>query len=158
MFIPVIIVGLAVASLIKNNRRKGQMTGERLKIYNAAISGALKDPVALRKLADGYKKEGLPEQADLLVKRAVLLELPDDVKKARKQVWRKAIASKNKPAVLKLAAEYDNQGCTAAAQHLREYASGLPDTIPAPTPEPVSEPTASPEEHSEPPPEAKAAE
>lgn len=128
--IPVTIVVLCCGSYLRKNRNRGVMTPERMKIYSAAISGALKDPASLDRLANAFAGEGLSEQAVLLRKRAILRRLSKDVKEARRAVWKKAMQSKNKTAVFNLAAEYDKQGCTAAAMRLREYASGLPDKIP----------------------------
>jgi hypothetical protein len=103
------------------------MTTERDRIYRSAISGALKDPAKLRALADAFEREKLYPQAQLLRQRAALRELPPEIKSARRQVWRKAMVSKDKRAVLALADAYEKEGCTTAAQRLRTYASGLPD-------------------------------
>ena len=130
--IPVAIVILGVGGYVKTRKNRGEMTPERLKIFNAAISGALKDPASLDKLAVAFSGEGLHEQAKLLRQRAALKRLPLEVKQARAEVWRRAIASKNKAGILQVAAAYDREGCTSAAMRLREIASGLPDKIPAP--------------------------
>lgn len=130
--IPVGIVLLGVGGYIKTRKLRGEMTPERLKIFNAAISGALKDPASLDKLASAFSGEGLHEQARILRQRAALKRLPSSVKQARAEVWRKAIASKNKAGILVVAAAYDKEGCTSAAMRLREIASGLPDKIPEP--------------------------
>ncbi len=116
------------------------MTPERQKIYTAAISGALKDPESLEKLATAFHGEGLTEQAKLLNQRAALRRLPHPIKVARRDVWRRAMKSQNKPGVLELAEAYDKEGCTAAAMRLREYASGLPSSIP-PAQEPIDDAT-----------------
>lgn len=136
--IPVAIVIIGIGGYAKMRKNRGEMTPERTKIFHAAISGALKDPASLDKLASAFAGEGLHEQAKLLRQRAALKRLPPHIKQARAEVWRKAIASKNKAGMLKLAAAYDQEGCTAAALRLREIASGVPETIPAPE-EPVIE-------------------
>lgn len=138
--IPVAIVILGVGGYVKTRKDRGVMTPERLKIFTAAINGALRDPASLDKLASAFSGEGLHEQAKLLRQRAKLKRLPPEIKEARAAVWRKAVTSKNKAAVLKLAAAYDREGCTSAAMRLREIASGLPDAIPQP-----EEPNLSPE-------------
>lgn len=141
--IPVAIVVLGVGGYVKSSKNRGVMTPERLKIFTAAINGALKDPASLDKLASAFSGEGLHEQAKMLKQRANLKRLPLEVKQARAEVWRRAIVSKNKTGVLKLAAAYEREGCTSAAMRLREIASGLPDAIPQ-TEEPniSSQPTA----------------
>ena len=129
--IPVAIVVLGVGGYVKTKKDRGVMTPERLKIFTAALNGALRDPTSLDKLASAFSGEGLHEQAKILRQRAALKRLPPEVKEARAVVWRRAIVSKNKAGVLKVAAAYDAEGCTQAAMRLREIASGLPDTIPA---------------------------
>lgn len=140
--IPVAIVILGIGGYAKMRKNRGEMTPERLKIFNAAISGALKNPASLDKLASAFSGEGLHEQAKILRQRATLKRLPAAVKQARSDVWRKAVASKNKAGILKVAAAYDREGCTSAAMRLREIASGLPDVIPEPE-EARAEPTVS---------------
>lgn len=150
--IPVAIVILGIGGYAKMRKNRGEMTPERLKIFNAAISGALKDPASLDKLASAFAGEGLHEQAKILKQRASLKRLPQEIKEARNQVWRRAVKSQNKAGVLKLAAAYDREGCTSAAMRLREIASGLPDSIPTPeepnipAPEPTADETSSPED------------
>lgn len=108
-------------------RTKGsELTLERKSIYEAALS-TLKDPSKLRKLADSFSAVGLHNEAEMLRKRAALRELPEDVKAARKATYRKAMASKNKTAILQVAAAYEKEGATGAAQSLRRYAAGLID-------------------------------
>lgn len=142
--LPVAIVLLGVGGYIKTRKNRGEMTPERTKIFNAAISGALQNPASLDRLASAFSGEGLHEQAKLLRQRAALKRLPPEVKQARAAVWRRAIVSKNKAGMLKLAAAYDSQGCTSAAMRLREIASGLPEQIPTPE-EPRIEPEPAPD-------------
>jgi len=130
--IPVAIVVIGVGAYVKSGKDRGVMTPERLKVFSAALNGALKDPESLDKLATAFSGEGLHEQAKLLRQRAMLKRLPLEVKRARADVWRRAVASKNKAGVLQVAAAYEREGCTSAAMRLREIASGLPETIPEP--------------------------
>ncbi len=130
--IPVIIVLLGGAAWMRRDKTHGVMTPERTKIFNAALAGGMHDPGNLEKLAKTFAGEGLSEQAALLYQRAALKRLPNEVKLARRQIWRKAIASQNKAALQRLAAAYDAEGCTSAAMRLREIASGLPDQPPTP--------------------------
>jgi cobalamin biosynthesis protein CobT len=130
--IPVIVVLLGCGAYFRRDKQRGIMTPERTKIFNAAISGGMADPDNLDKLAKSFEEQGLAEQAALLRQRASLKRLPNEVKLARRAIWRKAIKSKNRAAILRLAMAYDGEGCTSAAMRLKEIASGLPDKLPAP--------------------------
>jgi len=105
-------------------RAKKGMTPERQKVYEAALA-SLKDPDALRKLADAFQKEGLAPQAELLRKRAALRELPAEVKTQRRDALRKGLQSKNVEGVEKLAAAFAKEGASGAAASLKQYAAGL---------------------------------
>ncbi len=124
--VPIIIVLLGTGAAIKViKRKKGVMTPERKRIYAAALSGSLKSPEKLRTLAAVFRSEGLDEQAALLEKRAALKEAPADKKALRKGVFRKALSSQNKKAILNVAKEFHKIGATGAATRLEAYAAGL---------------------------------
>lgn len=123
--VPTVVIILSGVAYLRR-KPTAVMSDEQAKIYRAALSGALKDPVKLRKLSDAFAGEGFIPQAKLLRQRAALRELPEATKHRRRQIFRDALKSKNKPAVLNLAQAYEGQGCTNAAARLRDYASGLP--------------------------------
>lgn len=122
--VPGAVVVLVVTSWYRN--RPGEMTADRERLYQSALSGSMKDADAMRKLADAFERERLRPQAKLLRQRAALRELSDEVKKLRRATFRKALKSTNKQAILELAEAYDREGCTGACDRLREVASGLP--------------------------------
>ena len=129
ILLPLMIIGLiGTAGVVQVKRgKKGvdpRTVAERQVIYETALN-TVKDPIKLRTLAQTYRSEGLTAEADMLYKRAALQELPEDVKEARREVFRKAMASTNVDAILGLARAYDSEGCTGAAQNLRKYAAGL---------------------------------
>ena len=135
--IPMIyLVGIgmtAAAAVVKKYRDShssstmhGVLTPARQGVYEAAMT-ALEDPAKLSQLAGEFEKNGLPEQADMIRKRAALRALPKEIKKQRKAVFQKAMQSKNKQAVRNLAQAYYNEGATGAAQALHTYADGLPE-------------------------------
>jgi|SRR5262245_2959780 len=126
VFIPVSIVMMTGVICFQKRNRKVDMTPEHTKIYNAAINGALKDPNKLRQLSDVFAGEGYIPQARLLRQRAQLRELSPAIKAARQSVFRRAMNSRNKTAVLHVAEAFERQGATGAAKKLREYGSGLP--------------------------------
>lgn len=131
--VPVLIVLLGCGAYLRRDKAKGVMTEARTKVFNAALAGGMIDPANLDKLAATFQGQGLPDQAALLRQRAALKRLPNEVKLVRREIWRKAIVSKNKPIMARLAEAYEREGCTSAAMRLREIISGLPpDSLPAP--------------------------
>lgn len=133
MLVPIAIAALGGIAYVVAKKKKasssigsetGKLTPERALLYAEALK-SMKDPASLRKLAQTFRAEGLEPHAVMLEKRAALRELPKEVKEERRAIFRKAIASKNKEAVLKMADAYDNEGATGSADTLREYAEGL---------------------------------
>src|SRR5579864_5293509 len=74
MLVEMAFGGLVLLAWRKVRGRKG-MTKERRDIYLAALEH-LADPKALRELADGYEKDGMPIEAEMLRKRADLRAMP----------------------------------------------------------------------------------
>lgn len=129
ILIPAAVVTVATIAYFRRPKDYGVMTEERKKAYKNALSGAVKEPEVLEKLGKAFELQGLKEQAKLLYQRASLRRLPVEVKRQRKEIFRRLMESKDKAAVLSMAEVYDADGCTNAAQNLRNYASGLPDNI-----------------------------
>ncbi len=102
----------------------GVLTPDRELIYNRAMNN-LQDPVKLRKLAEGFKSQGLKPQADMLEKRAGLRELPRDVKNERRAVFKKLMQSEDIKKILEAAQVFEEQSATGSALHLRERAASL---------------------------------
>lgn len=129
VLIPAAVVIVAFRFRKKKPKDYGVMTAERKGVYNAILSGSLKDPDKIDEMAAQFHSQGLKAEAKLLRQRAALRRLPDETKKARKEAFRQALESKDKVGILNMAIAYDNEGCTGAAAKLREVASGLPDNI-----------------------------
>ncbi len=123
-WIPILVLGSAAGAAYWRGKRPKGMTPQRQKIYEAALRD-LKDAGKLRKLADEYEAQGLTEQAEHLRKRASLRELSKEVKDARRETFKKAMASKNAEAVLAVAKAFEKEGADGAAAALRKYAEGL---------------------------------
>lgn len=114
------------------------MTPERKKIFEEALK-TLQDPISLRKLADGFEKAGLNDEANLLRSRAALRELPPEQKAARKKAFQAALSvgkkktEDGKPDVTpeqidkleKMASAFQSQGATGNAAALRKHVEGL---------------------------------
>ena len=132
--LPVTVVGLAAAAGVvahkraKKKRKKG-MSPDQEKIYSAALQN-LKDPAKLIELADKYADQGFKHEAEMLRKRAKLRQLPPDVKKQRKEAFRKGLKLQDPDKVQKLADLFEKEGATGSADALRKYAKGLPITAP----------------------------
>ena len=93
-------------------------------IYDTAIN-SLKDPAKLRELSSAFRAQKMMAQADMLESRAQLAEAPQEVKEQRREVYRKAMASRDKAAVLDVATAFEKMGATGAAASLKHYAEGL---------------------------------
>lgn len=122
--IPVAVGCLVTVAAFVQHKRRPKMTPERLEIYQAALK-TLKDPDKLDVLSREFIKNGLIREGELLGKRANLRRLPPEVKAQRRIIFKEAIKSKNKSAVLSVAAAFENEGCTGAAVNLRRYAAEL---------------------------------
>lgn len=146
MIVP-IIVGLGIASIFRGGKsakqnRYGQMTPERTNLFQAALNSSVLTSDQLQKLANGFAQEGRPAEADLLQKRARLRGQSPEEKRARSEVFRKALASKDPDAVERIASIYEMQGATGSARRLRMHAISLRtarNVPPAPPPAPPQE-------------------
>lgn len=131
LIIPALIFGaLTVGSGVavhKRSKRKKMvgMTPDRQKLFEALLWHQ-KDPKKLRKMADKFESFDLTEQATKLRKLAAVYELPAEKKAERREIYKKAIASKNRTGVLNTAQAFEDDGCVGAAASLRKYAAGLP--------------------------------
>ena len=123
---PVIVVCLAIVAALRTGK-KG-ITPERQVAFETAMHKC-KDPAKLRTLAETFDKEGLKDPyGDMLRKRATLRALPEDVKKARREAFHKAMKTTDAskiPVLERMADAYEEEGCTGVAYQLREYARGL---------------------------------
>ena len=129
MILEIGIGALALGAFIAQRKRDAaknvapHIQAQRDVIFETAMS--LRDAKKLRELSSSFKSQGLVIQAELLEKRAQLNEAPPDVKAQRREVFRKAMESRDKAAVLATAEAFESAGATGAAENLRLYASGL---------------------------------
>ena len=122
------LVETAFATLVflawrKVRGRKG-MTAERKDIYLSALEH-LVDPEALRKLADGFEKDGLPIEASMLRKRADLRAMPREKWENFRALCERAIQKADSdPQVLEeMAQGFDAMTATGTAMKLRRRAA-----------------------------------
>lgn len=127
--LPLVIASLVAAAYHQTSKTKtvpkGTLTPERQMLFHTAMNET-KDAETLRKLSAVYREQGLPVHADQLEKRAKLRELPEETKRARREVYRKAMTSQNPTGVFMVAKTFEQAGATGAAENLRKYAKGLP--------------------------------
>lgn len=124
--VAIAVAGLTGAAVYRKRKSVpvGVLTPDRERIYTQAMN-TLADPAGLRQLAAAFENAKLFSHAEMLRKRAALRELPDDVKKARRDAFKSVMASTDKKAVLAFAQKMQDEGCTGAAAKLRERAAGL---------------------------------
>jgi hypothetical protein len=123
---PVIVICLAIVASLRNGK-KG-ITPERQVAFETAMHKC-KDPAKLRAIAETFDKEGLKDPyGDMLRKRATLRALPENIKKARREAFHKAMKVTDPakiPVLERMADAAEEEGCTGVAYQLREYAKGL---------------------------------
>lgn len=131
ILLPLAILGLVGSAGIAQARRANKKAAAdpatmaaRQVVYETALN-EVKDPAKLRTMAKAFRGEGMEAEATMLEKRAALQELPPEIKAARREALRKAMASTDAVKVLEMADAFHQQGCTGAAENLRKYAAGL---------------------------------
>ena len=137
------IVGLiALAAWQASKPGPGVMTPERRLVFNHALN-KLDPPLSsekLNELATLFEKEGLAAHADILRKRAMMRDRPEELKKQYRAAFQSAMGCKDPLRVRALATAFEAQGMTNNARKLREYAIGLdaaaviPGTVNLPPP------------------------
>jgi hypothetical protein len=146
MFTEVILLGGTAALAALGFRRMaasqhGEMTPARELIFKNLLT-SVHDPKKLREMADTYQQQGLRHAAAMLRKKASNQELPADVKAARKEAFRKGMASTDVAGIEALAAAFEAEAAIASAEELRKRAQGLRDkakivVVESPEPEPA---------------------
>jgi hypothetical protein len=145
--IPIFILGLAGTAAYKvSTSKRGIMTNERRKIYEAAMSSNPPLPAdQYLTLASGYDNEGLPTYGDALRKRAALLNMSPEKKAARKAAIQKILGSKDSTVARIAANLFETEGAFGSAKTLRDYAdaldaAALQSIVAPPAPPPAPEP------------------
>lgn len=125
--IPIGIAGGLGLLAWHRSKRKG-MTPKRKKMFEALVK-TQKDPDTLHKAASLFSKEGLKAEAAVLTKRAKLFGASPEVKAQRKEVFQKAMSSKNPNIVQKAIKAFHDMGHFEAANTLRRYGAGLSGSV-----------------------------
>lgn len=125
--VPIAILALTgVAAFVQYNRKDKSrgMTANEFKIFEALMNST-DDPAKLRIMSRAFEAEGFKEEAQLLLKRASLRELPAEEKAKRKEIFRKALRSDNIDALKLYADGLHEEGATGAEQAIRKRIAGL---------------------------------
>lgn len=129
--VPLVILSLAGGAFIAQRKREAmrnpspQAKAERRMVYETALNTPQMEPAKLRTLAKAFREVGSTAEATMLEKRAALREAPEDLKKERRETYKKAMASTDPQAVDRVAAAFEEIGATGAASELRKYSDGL---------------------------------
>lgn len=143
-----VALGTLLVGAIWKSQRPGEMTEERDRIYRECLSGRV-PAEKMRDIMRAFEKARCFPQARMLQLRIELKELPPEIKEVRTASFKRAMASKNRDGVLRVADAFEAQGATTSAAKLRAHAERLPKATEA---EPIVTP---PPPESEPPPETE---
>ena len=134
MLVELTVGSLALAAYIANKHRNKKyenipphIAATREVVFDTAING-VRDPKVLRELANAFRAQKMDVQADMLDQRAELATQPVEQKLARREVYRKALESKDPAAINLVADAFEKVGAMGAANTLRIVASGLSET------------------------------
>lgn len=122
MLLPIVVA--ALAGLAYWQKPWKRLTPEKRAAYENAMR-ELRDAPKLRTLAEAYAKQGFKKEAEMLTRRAKCLELPPEVKAARRAAFEKAMASTNADQIESMAKAFEQQGQTLTAATLRNYAKQI---------------------------------
>lgn len=102
----------------------GALTPEREEVYRNAMAHCA-DGAKLVQLAQAFQQEGLRAEAAMLRRRAEWRGRTEVVRKKHAEVYDKAMASENVPAILAVATAFEDMTATYKASQLRERAQAL---------------------------------
>lgn len=134
---PIPLIPVAVAATVtlgglaakrffsKSGMPKMEMTPARAEILRKTLNTTNLAASKIREVAAAFGAEGFKEEEQLLMKRAALRELTPEVKQSRREIFKKALNSRDKKQVEAIADAFEKEGAVGAANNLRKYAAGL---------------------------------
>lgn len=137
MLLPLTMFSLIGAAAYRQMKRlkplSPEIKAQRKIVYDAALNSK-QTPENLRTLAEAFRNEGMMAEAKMLDKRAALREAPKELTQARREAFKRAMASKDVAGIKELSAAFDDIGATGAAKKLSDYAKALETAAKEPTP------------------------
>ena len=122
---PLLIGALVTFATLRKPEERKEMSGKLRHTLQMALSSSKLTAAQYRELAEAFDQGGWTVEAALLRKRAVLRELPEDLRKKRADLFRKGLGSLDPEAVEELAAAFEEEGATGSAKTLREHAIAI---------------------------------
>lgn len=117
----IMLIGAGLLTWREINRKDyGVLTPSRDEHYRN-IMEFCHEPEKLMEAAKLFYEHGLKAQAAMLKRRAEWRSRPDEVKKEHEAIYKKAIESKNIPAILSVAQAFEDWTATKKAANLREH-------------------------------------
>ncbi len=110
-----------------NKKDYGVLTPERDERYRNSMEYCYQ-PEQLLQEAKVFYEFGLKAEAAMLKRRSEWRARSDDVKKAHEDIYKKALASKNIPGILEVAAAFEGWTATKKAANLRDHVRELQES------------------------------
>jgi hypothetical protein len=117
------ILGAGLAAISAPGPAHGELTSERAEVYEKAL--ASDDVKAVLRASEAFDAEGLHVHAELLRRRAKVLQLTPEEKKQREAEFLAAIASDKPAPVRQRSAWFRDQGQLHAAKALAQHAEDV---------------------------------
>lgn len=127
MFDPMTMLLVGGGALVWKELQKkdyGELTPARDERYRNAMEHC-HNPELLKQEAKLFAEHGLKAQAAMLRRRAEWRARPEELKAEHEAIYKKALASKNIPAILDVAAAFEGWTATKKAATLREHVAKL---------------------------------
>ncbi len=117
------LLGAGLAAISEPGPAHGELTSERAEVYEKAL--ASDDAKAVLRTAEAFDTEGLHVHAEMLRRRARVLQLSPDEKKRRETEFLASLASDKPVAIRQRAVWFREQGQLYAANALAQHAEDV---------------------------------
>ncbi len=131
MFDPLTMVMVGAGALVfreMNRKDYGVLTPSRDERYRNIMEYCYQ-PELIFEESRLFNEYGLKTQAAMLKRRGEWRARPEHIKRAHEEIYQKALASTNIPAILKVAVGFEGWTATKKAANLRDHAKNVQDTM-----------------------------